>query len=219
MDGSKLTVTLGWAYEHVALVTAVVCITCALYYLGSSIIVAHGDLARFPGPWYAKYSRLWMLQALWSEACNVWYQDVNEKYGMYAPIISHRYVIELFNSFYSSSSSSISLTPPLETGPLARIGPNNLITSDPDIFRHMLSVRSQYERGKWFDFLRLNPHKANLITERNRIVHNKLRARMAAGVSLIPEDPVHIIDWLTFIQYEGKDVEDFETIIDENLAN
>ncbi|KAF2188485.1 putative benzoate 4-monooxygenase cytochrome P450 [Zopfia rhizophila CBS 207.26] len=84
-------------------------------------------------------------------------------------------------------------------GPLARIGPNNLLTSDPEVFRQVLGARSKYERGTWFDCLRLDPHRANLITERDRIVHNQLRAKMAAG-------------------YDGKDVENFESTIDENLA-
>lgn len=71
----------------------------------------------------------------------------------------------------------------LQLGPLARIGPNNLITSDPEIFRHILGVRSSYQRGPWFDCLRLDPHRANLITERDRKTHNVLRAQMSAGVS------------------------------------
>jgi hypothetical protein len=68
-------------------------------------------------------------------------------------------------------------------GPLARIGPNHLITSDPELFRHILGVRSTYQRGVWFDCLRLNPFHANLITERDRKKHNALRAQLTAGVS------------------------------------
>lgn len=68
-------------------------------------------------------------------------------------------------------------------GSLARIGPNHLLTSDPEVWRRILGARSNYERGPWFDHLRLNPHTANLITERNIRKHNALRYQMAAGVS------------------------------------
>ena len=65
---------------------------------------------------------------------------------------------------------------------LARIGPNNLLTSDPDVFRQMMNVHTKYERANWFDSLRIMPHRANLITERNRSVHDPLRKKLAAGV-------------------------------------
>lgn len=58
------------------------------------------------------------------------------------------------------------------------------MTNDQETFRHILDARSAYERGGWFDCLRLDPQRPNLITERNRTTHNALRAKMAAGVSL-----------------------------------
>ncbi|GAD97232.1 putative P450 monooxygenase [Paecilomyces variotii No. 5] len=99
----------------------------------------------------------------------------------------------------SSPNYAPRITKYLQLGPLARIGPNNLITSDPEIFRHILSVRSNYQRGPWFDCLRLDPHRANLITERDIKTHNVLRAQMSAG-------------------YHGKDVDQFEAILDQNMA-
>ncbi len=47
---------------------------------------------------------------------------------------------------------------------------------------HVLGARSTYERGGWFDCLRIDPQ--HLIIERDRTTHNALRAQMAAGVSL-----------------------------------
>ncbi|KAI0547221.1 putative benzoate 4-monooxygenase cytochrome P450 [Xylaria curta] len=106
-----------------------------------------------------------MVQALRSEACNIWYQEVNHKYG-----------------------------------PIARIGPNHLVTNDPNVFRTILGAHSKSERGPWFDSLRINRHRANLITDRDRAHHEMLRSKLAAG-------------------YGGKDIEEFEHTIDENLTN
>ena len=71
------------------------------------------------------------------------------------------------------------------SGPLARIGPNHLITNDPHTFRRILAARSNYHRGRWFDCLRLDPNNANLITERDWPRHNTLRQQMAPGVGIL----------------------------------
>jgi hypothetical protein len=34
-----------------------------------------------------------------------------------------------------------------ETGTLARVGPNELITDDPEVLRKMMAARSEYTRG------------------------------------------------------------------------
>lgn len=81
-------------------------------------------------------------------------------------------------------------------GKLARIGPKNLLTSDPEIFRQVLGIRSAYERGTWFDCLRILPHRANLITERNRTIHNSMRKQMAAGVRIFPLEQLRATDTL-----------------------
>ncbi|KAL9639808.1 MAG: hypothetical protein Q9204_000948 [Flavoplaca sp. TL-2023a] len=85
-------------------------------------------------------------------------------------------------------------------GPLARIGPNHLLTNDPETFRRILMARSKYERGPWFDSLRLDPNRANLITEKNTARHSTLRSQMAPG-------------------YEGKDVDNFEQDIVRSVQN
>ncbi|TVY51209.1 Cytochrome P450 monooxygenase gsfF [Lachnellula cervina] len=84
-------------------------------------------------------------------------------------------------------------------GPLARIGPNHLLLSDPDAIRKMLAARSLYTRGPWYDSLRIDPHRANLITERDEKKHRVLRQQMAAG-------------------YAGNDVDELESTINERIA-
>lgn len=71
-------------------------------------------------------------------------------------------------------------------GPLARIGPNELICSDADTMRRIASVRSKYTRGGFYDAMKFNPVKDNLLSTRDEKVHNELKAKTAAGVSLPP---------------------------------
>ncbi|RAH69244.1 cytochrome P450 [Aspergillus aculeatinus CBS 121060] len=104
----------------------------------------------------------------------------------------------LFRALYSERCAEVYLQVNRQYGPLVRIGPNHLITNDPGLFRQILGVQSKYNRGPWFDALRLDPHNANLITERHRQKHDALRAKMAPG-------------------YQGKDLPQMEKTIDHNL--
>ncbi|KAK6223056.1 cytochrome P450 [Colletotrichum tabaci] len=83
-------------------------------------------------------------------------------------------------------------------GPIVRVGPNDLITSDPDLIKHMLNVRSTYKRSNWYDGMRLKPGKDNVLSARDDDLHQKLRSKMAAG-------------------YSGKEIEDLEAKIDQNV--
>ncbi|KAF2634891.1 cytochrome P450 oxidoreductase [Massarina eburnea CBS 473.64] len=85
-------------------------------------------------------------------------------------------------------------------GPLARIGPNNLITDDPEVARSILAARSHYTRGPWFDSIRIDPHVANIVSERHTGKHNHLRHQMRAG-------------------YTGKEIEGTEQVIDARIAD
>jgi cytochrome P450 len=84
-------------------------------------------------------------------------------------------------------------------GPLARIGPNELITSDPDVIRKMMAVRSEYTRGPWYNAMKFEPGKDNLFSMRDEVAHMKLRNKMAAG-------------------YSGKENESLEGTIDKQVA-
>ncbi|EEY20300.1 pisatin demethylase [Verticillium alfalfae VaMs.102] len=83
-------------------------------------------------------------------------------------------------------------------GDIARVGPNDLITSDPDLMKRMLNVRTTYKRSEWYDGMRLDPAKDNVLSMRNDELHGKLRSKMAAG-------------------YSGKEVDNLEAKIDTNV--
>ncbi|KAF2868641.1 cytochrome P450 [Massariosphaeria phaeospora] len=84
-------------------------------------------------------------------------------------------------------------------GSLARIGPNELVTDDPEVLRRMMAVRSTYTRGAWYDAMRFDPGRDNLFSMRDEAAHTKLRSKMAAG-------------------YSGKENESMEDTIDDQIS-
>ncbi|CRK36453.1 hypothetical protein BN1708_007052 [Verticillium longisporum] len=86
------------------------------------------------------------------------------------------------------------------SGPVVRIGPNDLVTNDSEILRRMWAVRSPYRKGDFYDAIRLDPTKDNIISMRDDHAHNELRAKVAIG-------------------YSGKENEFLETAIDAQMLS
>lgn len=70
----------------------------------------------------------------------------------------------------------------LGTGDIARIGPNDLVTSDPGLMKRMLNARTHYRRSDWYYAMRFDPSKDNILSMIDDGQHNNLRAKMAHGV-------------------------------------
>jgi hypothetical protein len=70
-------------------------------------------------------------------------------------------------------------------GSIARIGPNQLVTSDPDLMKRMLNVRTKYQRSDWYHSMRFNPAKDNILSTMDDAKHTVLRSKMAAGVCIV----------------------------------
>ncbi|KAK0738764.1 cytochrome P450 [Schizothecium vesticola] len=69
-------------------------------------------------------------------------------------------------------------------GPIARIGPNDLVTSSPELLAHMSAVRSSYSRGKWYNrATRYEPGKDHVFSELDEEKHKRRRQQMAHGYS------------------------------------
>ncbi|KAH8810968.1 cytochrome P450 [Xylogone sp. PMI_703] len=81
---------------------------------------------------------------------------------------------------------------------LIRIGPNDLITSDPNIIRRMSGARSQYPRADWYDPMKVDPYVHNIFSEMDTKLHDHLKSQMAGG-------------------YAGKENPTLEQDIDETL--
>ncbi|PHH69271.1 hypothetical protein CDD82_7866 [Ophiocordyceps australis] len=62
---------------------------------------------------------------------------------------------------------------------LIRIGPNDLITSDPHIIRRMSAVRSYYRRAPWYLGMVVDPRSENIMGTVDVKWHNRLK-RMTA---------------------------------------
>ncbi|KAI3322643.1 cytochrome P450 [Xylariaceae sp. AK1471] len=66
-------------------------------------------------------------------------------------------------------------------GPLARIGPNELLSTDPDVLRKMSAVRSPYTKGVFYETGRIVPGEDTVVSLRNDDEHRALRARMGTA--------------------------------------
>lgn len=62
-----------------------------------------------------------------------------------------------------------------------RIGPGTVVTSDPAVIRRIWAVRSPYVRSGWYDGMRLDPPKDNILSMRGP-GHTELKAKLIAGV-------------------------------------
>ncbi|KAF5520379.1 Cytochrome P450 monooxygenase lolP1 [Colletotrichum aenigma] len=85
-------------------------------------------------------------------------------------------------------------------GPVVRIGPNDLVTNDAELLRRMWAVRSPYRKGAWYQAVRFDPTRDNIISMRNDHDHNELRAKMAIG-------------------YSGKENEGLESTVDIQIQS
>lgn len=68
-----------------------------------------------------------------------------------------------------------------EYGTLARIGPNDLLASDPDLLHRMSAVRSTYERSSWYEATKLDPYHDMMGSVVDKKVHAAMRTKMAPG--------------------------------------
>lgn len=68
-------------------------------------------------------------------------------------------------------------------GELARVGPNILLTSDPDLVQRMSSARSGYTRSEWYSGQKLEVDHENLFSTIDEKTHTRRRAQMAGGFS------------------------------------
>jgi hypothetical protein len=121
-------------------------------------------LRHIPGPPFAAFSELWLLQKTLAGRCHLHTAEACEKYGS-----------------------------------IVRIGPNELITNDPEVLKKLSAIRSSYTRSNWYDGTRVEPDHNHVMSERNETLHNERRAKMAAG-------------------YSGKENDHLEHSIDSNIT-
>ncbi|CAG8953869.1 hypothetical protein HYFRA_00010830 [Hymenoscyphus fraxineus] len=69
-------------------------------------------------------------------------------------------------------------------GDFARVGPNWLMTSDPEVIRYMSAAKYKHQKSNWYQALKVDPYVHSVLSETNLEKHDKLRAKMQAGYSL-----------------------------------
>lgn len=67
-------------------------------------------------------------------------------------------------------------------GDLARIGPNWLLTSDPDIIRYMSAAKYKHRKSTWYASLQVDPFLHSVFTETSLEKHDRLRTKVQPGV-------------------------------------
>lgn len=73
----------------------------------------------------------------------------------------------------------------VKIGPIARVGPNDLITASPELIMRINAVRSPYSRTGWF--YQATRHRADVnhvFSEMDEEKHVDLRQRMVPGVGV-----------------------------------
>src|SRR5262245_5313667 len=68
-------------------------------------------------------------------------------------------------------------------GPLVRIGPNYIMTSDPEVVRRMNAPRSPYVKSNWYMASRVTPGVDNMISNRDDVYHETLRKKASPAYS------------------------------------
>lgn len=131
-------------------------------------------LSHIPGPFWAGFSRFWFL---------------NESIHKRTPMSSKRASDKYGEIFWLSYLFRLEADPFICLGSLFRVGPNALLTDDPEVLRKMMAVRSPYTKSKdWYQASRFDPSKDHLVSLCDEAEHARLRSKMAAGVGT-PEPP------------------------------
>lgn len=87
-----------------------------------------------------------------------------------------------------------------EYGPLVRIGPNQILTSDADFLRKTGAVRGTYDRSPWYVAFRWQPYVDNTFNIQDHTVHDKRKGQIATAYNI-----------------SGREVDLIEPSIDEQI--
>lgn len=89
---------------------------------------------------------------------------------------------------------------PAKYGPVVRIGPNEVTTSDAPAIRKLNAARSRYIRDPWYRGGRWNPYVLHMFNELEQGPHDALKGRLINA-------------------YSGKDVDGLEALVDEQIKD
>jgi hypothetical protein len=87
-----------------------------------------------------------------------------------------------------------------EYGSLVRIGPNHVLTSDPDLLRKSGAVRGAYDRSSWYNATKFNPYTESTLNISDHVVHDRRKGQIATAYNI-----------------SGREVELIEPNIDQQI--
>lgn len=87
-----------------------------------------------------------------------------------------------------------------EYGPLVRIGPNQILTSDADFLRKSGAVRGTYNKSAWYVAFRWHPYIDSTFNIEDRLVHDKRKSQISTAYNI-----------------SGREVDLIEPSIDEQI--
>lgn len=64
---------------------------------------------------------------------------------------------------------------------LVRIGPNDLITDDPEVIKRMNGARSKKGRSSWYRTMKMNPYDDSMFSMLDTKEHDRLKAQLSFG--------------------------------------
>lgn len=137
-------------------------------------IVAYRRLRHVPGPFWASISRIYLFRVLRGRVgMHKELTKVQDKYGGWEDILDPD------TSRWSPVESVLTTD---SKGSLTRIGPNQVLTDDPELIRRMNAPRSPFRRSDWYLGMKFSPDSDNIVSTKDEAVHNDLRSKMVSVV-------------------------------------
>ncbi|KAI0204897.1 cytochrome P450 [Astrocystis sublimbata] len=94
------------------------------------------------------------------------------------PLMASFSNIWAFKTVWTGKSHEILTATQRKYGSVWRIGPDAIVVSDYEAWNPIVSARSQYKRGIWFESLRFDYRGASIITELDLNKHNKRKSKL-----------------------------------------
>jgi len=77
----------------------------------------------------------------------------------------------------------LTLLTTINQGIIARVGPNEVLIGDAEEYRRICAVRSQFQKGPWYDAARVVPDQDSIFSMRDEKDRAELKSKLSAGVS------------------------------------
>ncbi len=118
-----------------------------------SAVLAWNRLRHFPGPFLGSFSYLWIIRTSYSGQMGQRFHQAQ--------------------TAYDSSGNGTTTT--------IRIGPNELLTSDPSAIRRANAARTLYRRSAWYKMSTVDPYDDAMLNVLDGATHDRIKAQTAPG--------------------------------------